>query len=143
MERCRWSLWAECAFLLQALLKITLIYTKGETKRFPCNSQWVGRGMGGSWPGECGLGHVWETYMRPKLFLLLACLSTTDVYWLIEYEFLKETLGSITNFHRNLTLLLYHEAIPLVKVAMMPDAEGSNSGSSICRLCVIVHTNLL
>jgi hypothetical protein len=54
--------------------------------------------------------------MSPKLFLLLACLSTTDVYWVIEYEFLKETLGSITNFHRNLALLLCHETIPLVKV---------------------------
>jgi hypothetical protein len=73
--------------------------------------------MGGSRPGVCGLGHVWGTYISPKLLQLLVCLSTTDVYWLVEYEFLKETLGSITNFHRNLTLLLCHEAIPLVKVA--------------------------
>jgi hypothetical protein len=65
------------------------------------------------------------------------------VYWLIEYKILKETSGSITNFDRNLALLLCHEAVPLVKVAMIPDAEGSNSGPSICRLWVVVHTNLL
>jgi hypothetical protein len=27
------------------------------------NSQWVGRGMGGSWPGEGGPGHPWATYV--------------------------------------------------------------------------------
>jgi hypothetical protein len=74
----------------------------------------VGRGMGDSWPGEGCLGHVWATYMSPKLFLLLACLSTTNVYWPIH---IKESLGSITNFHRNLALFLCHEAIPLVKEA--------------------------
>jgi hypothetical protein len=33
--------------------------------------------MGGSQPGEGGLGHPWATYMHPKLFLLLACLMLT------------------------------------------------------------------
>jgi hypothetical protein len=34
-------------------------------------------GMGGSQPGEGGLGHPQATYMSSKVFLLLACLKCT------------------------------------------------------------------
>jgi hypothetical protein len=35
----------------------------------------VERGMGGSQPGEGGQAHPQSTYISPKLFLLLACLT--------------------------------------------------------------------
>jgi hypothetical protein len=34
--------------------------------------------MGSSQPGGGGLGHRWETYMKLKLFQLLACFSVVD-----------------------------------------------------------------
>jgi hypothetical protein len=53
--RVRW--WRDCAFLFQVLLKSTLTHGEGRPRRFPPNNEQVGRGVGGSQPGEGGLGH--------------------------------------------------------------------------------------
>jgi hypothetical protein len=52
---------------------------EGRLKRFPPNNERVGRGTGGSQPGEGGLVHPQATFMSPKLFLLLACLNCSDL----------------------------------------------------------------
>jgi hypothetical protein len=59
---------SEHAFLFQVLLKPTVTHGEGRPRRFPPNKEGVGRGMGGSQPGEGGLGHPQATYMSPKLF---------------------------------------------------------------------------
>jgi hypothetical protein len=46
-----------------------------QAQEVPTQNEWVGRGMGSSQPGEGGLAHPQATYMSPKPFLLLACLS--------------------------------------------------------------------
>jgi hypothetical protein len=41
---------------------------------------WMGRGMGSSQLGEGGLAHHQASYTIPKLFLFLACLTSTWEY---------------------------------------------------------------
>jgi hypothetical protein len=48
---------------------------EGRPSRFPPRNELVGRGKGGSQPGESSLAHPCTTYMSPKLFLLLTCHS--------------------------------------------------------------------
>jgi hypothetical protein len=56
---------------------------EGRPRRFPPNNEQVGRGRGGSQPGEGGLVHPQATYISPKLFLLPACLTFIYVTLLI------------------------------------------------------------
>jgi hypothetical protein len=62
---------------VQVLLKLMLIYGKGGTRWVPSNNQQVGRDMGGSQPGEGGLGCPWASQMWATYIwiLLLAFLS--------------------------------------------------------------------
>jgi hypothetical protein len=57
-------------FLFQLLLKPT--HGEGRPKRFSPNNELVGRGMGGSQPGEGGLGHpclcTWDGTQEPLLY---------------------------------------------------------------------------
>jgi hypothetical protein len=69
--------WREPAVLFQVLLKPALTHGEGRPRRFPPDNEGVQRGVGGSQPGEGGLGYPWATYTNPKLFLLFFVFQ----YW--------------------------------------------------------------